>query len=139
MNILKIFSVYFRKVHLFAFPLKLHTTVFAFKILFIITDLTDDSCNWQFHLLLRLVVLLNMSFPFPSFLCVNCMVGYLTLFMYLWWWRTGNPGVLQSMGSQSIRHSLATEQQQMIQIFFASQIALWVSIFIIYNWSRVDL
>ena len=56
MNILKIFSVYFRKVHLFAFPLKLHTTVFAFKIIFVITDLTDDSCNWQFHLLLKLVV-----------------------------------------------------------------------------------
>ena len=28
-----------------------------------------------------------------------------------WWW-TGKPGVLQSMGSQRVRHNLATEQQQ---------------------------
>ena len=28
-------------------------------------------------------------------------------------WRTGKPGVLQSMGSQSIRHDWATEWQQM--------------------------
>ena len=28
-----------------------------------------------------------------------------------WWW-TGKPGVLQSMGSQRVRHDLATEQRQ---------------------------
>ena len=28
------------------------------------------------------------------------------------WWRTGKPGVLQSMGSQRAGHSWATEQQQ---------------------------
>ena len=28
----------------------------------------------------------------------------------MWWW-TGKPGVLQSIGSQSIRHNWATEQQ----------------------------
>ena len=28
--------------------------------------------------------------------------------------RTGKPGVLQSMGSQTVRHSRATEQQQMV-------------------------
>ena len=28
------------------------------------------------------------------------------------WWRTGKPGVLQSMGSQSVGHDLATKQQQ---------------------------
>ena len=27
------------------------------------------------------------------------------------WWRTGKPGVLQSMGSQRLRHNWATEQQ----------------------------
>ena len=27
------------------------------------------------------------------------------------WWRTGKPGVLQSMGSQRVRHDWATEQQ----------------------------
>ena len=32
------------------------------------------------------------------------------------WWRTGKPGVLQPMGSQRVRHSLATEQQQHAQI-----------------------
>ena len=29
-----------------------------------------------------------------------------------WWWRTGMPGVLQSMGSQKVGHDWATEQQQ---------------------------
>ena len=28
------------------------------------------------------------------------------------WWRTGKPGVLQSMGSQRARHNLVSEQQQ---------------------------
>ena len=28
------------------------------------------------------------------------------------WWRTGKPGVLQSMESQRVRHNLATEQQR---------------------------
>ena len=28
------------------------------------------------------------------------------------WWRTGKPGVLQSMGSQKVRHDWVTEQQQ---------------------------
>ena len=28
------------------------------------------------------------------------------------WWGTGRPGVLQSMGSQGVRHDWATEQQQ---------------------------
>ena len=27
------------------------------------------------------------------------------------WWRTGKPGVLQSMGSQRVKHNWATEQQ----------------------------
>ena len=30
-----------------------------------------------------------------------------------WWW-TGKPGVLQSMGSQRVRHDWATEQQQQL-------------------------
>ena len=28
------------------------------------------------------------------------------------WWRTGNPGVLQYLGSQRVRHNWATQQQQ---------------------------
>ena len=28
------------------------------------------------------------------------------------WWRTGKPGVLESMGSQIVRHNSVTEQQQ---------------------------
>ena len=31
---------------------------------------------------------------------------------YRRWWRTGKPGMLQSMGSQRVRHDLAMEQQQ---------------------------
>ena len=34
-------------------------------------------------------------------------------------WRTGKPGVMQSMGSQRVRHELATEQQQH---------AFWISV-----------
>ena len=30
-------------------------------------------------------------------------------------WRTGEPGILQSMGSQRVRHNLATKQQQQQQ------------------------
>ena len=41
----------------------------------------------------------------------------LTQWTWVWansrWWRTGKPGVLQSMGSQRVRHNLATEQQQL--------------------------
>ena len=38
-----------------------------------------------------------------------------TLWTWVWassgrWWRTGKPGVLQSMGSQRVRHDWATEQ-----------------------------
>ena len=32
------------------------------------------------------------------------------------WWRTGKPGMLQSMGSQSVRHDWAAEQQQLIDL-----------------------
>ena len=28
-----------------------------------------------------------------------------------WWWRTGKPGLLQSMGSQRVRHDWLTEQK----------------------------
>ena len=34
-----------------------------------------------------------------------------------WWW-TGKPVVLQSMGSQKIRHKVATEQQPIETVFF---------------------
>ena len=41
----------------------------------------------------------------------------LTQWTWVWaspgrWWRTGKPGVLQSMGSQRIKHDLVTDQQQ---------------------------
>ena len=39
------------------------------------------------------------------------------------WWRTGKPGVLQSMGSQRVRHDWVTEQQQQ---FRTSQVVLVV-------------
>ena len=39
----------------------------------------------------------------------------LTWWIWVWanfgkWWRTGKPGMLQSMGSQTVRHDRATEQ-----------------------------
>ena len=46
----------------------------------------------------------------------GCMAS-LTQWTRVWansrrWWRTGKPGVLQSMESQRVRHNLATEQQR---------------------------
>ena len=37
------------------------------------------------------------------------------------WWRTGRPGVLQSMGSQWIRHYIETEQKQQISVRMGKQ------------------
>ena len=34
------------------------------------------------------------------------------------WWRTGKPGVLQSMGSQRVRHDWVTEKQKQFKILF---------------------
>ena len=49
----------------------------------------------------------------------NKMVGMGSLIQWTWvwassgrWWRTGNPGMLQPMGSQRVGHDWATEQQQ---------------------------
>ena len=43
----------------------------------------------------------------------------LTQWTWVWassgsWWRTGRPSVVQSMGSQRVRHDWATEQQQTV-------------------------
>ena len=38
------------------------------------------------------------------------------------WWRTGKPGVLQSMGSQRIRHDWVNEQQQWQDVTLVSYI-----------------
>ena len=46
------------------------------------------------------------------------------------WWRTGMPGVLQSMGSQRIGHDWVTEQQQQQQHYhgpFVTASELWVT------------
>ena len=45
----------------------------------------------------------------------------LTRWTWVWasssrWWRTGKPDLLQSMGSQRVRHDWATEQQQLHQL-----------------------
>ena len=46
----------------------------------------------------------------------GCMAS-LTQWTWIWassgrWWRTGEPGTLQSKGSQRVRHNWATAQQQ---------------------------
>ena len=50
-------------------------------------------------------------------------------------WRTGKPGVLQSMGSQRVRHSLATEQQHHIpstvHFYCPRKAYIWTTIFLI--------
>ena len=55
----------------------------------------------------------------------------LTQWTWIWadsgkWWRIGKSGVLQSMGSQRVRHDLATEQQQ---LGIWSYWSLWTSFF----------
>ena len=35
------------------------------------------------------------------------------------WWRTGKPGVLQSLGSQWVWHDWATEQQQQMHLYLS--------------------
>ena len=42
-------------------------------------------------------------------------------------WRTGNPGVLQFMGSQRVRHNSSTEQQQQSQIEGGAPVVVTVS------------
>ena len=46
-------------------------------------------------------------------------IASLTEWTLIWansgrWWRTGKPGVLQSMGSQRVGHDLETEKQQLL-------------------------
>ena len=46
----------------------------------------------------------------------DSLMASLTWWTWVWaslgsWWWTGKPGVLQSMGSQRVRHNWATEQQ----------------------------
>ena len=57
-------------------------------------------------------------------------------------WRTGQPGVLQSIGLQRIRHNLATEPQQFGKCIYSSAQCQWMAnskysikqwAFIIYN------
>ena len=58
-------------------------------------------------------------------------VASLTQWTWVWvnsgsWWRTGRPGVLQSMGSQRVGHDWVTEQQQ--QLFWKLPIIFHYSI-----------
>jgi len=47
----------------------------------------------------------------------------------LWkWWKTGKPGMLQSMGLQSFRHGLATEQQKSLRSGCSNHCSYYVSI-----------
>jgi len=52
----------------------------------------------------------------------DCWMASPTQWTWVWansrrYWRTGKPGVLQSMGQQRVRHGLVTEQQQMNNVF----------------------
>ena len=41
------------------------------------------------------------------------------------WWRTGKPGILQSMGLQRVRHNWPTEQQQQILFLKLCFLKIW--------------
>ena len=49
------------------------------------------------------------------------------------WWRTGKPGVLQSMRSQKVRHNWVTEQQQHLFYTLLFSDILW---YIPYCWTK---
>ena len=50
------------------------------------------------------------------------------------WWKTGKPGVLQSVGSQRVGHYWMTEQQQLQIRISPSRILLWR----IHFWCNID-
>ena len=55
----------------------------------------------------------------------------LTQWTWVWanserWWRTGKPGVLQSMGSQRVEHEWATEQPEEVKII---RLVIWLQAF----------
>ena len=59
------------------------------------------------------------------------------------WWRTGKPGKLQSMGSQTAGHAWATEQQQGSRAYKMSilslccvHIKLLITVFHQNNWKK---
>ena len=64
--------------------------------------------------------------------CDRGWVGWmasLTQWTWVWassgsWWRTGKPGMLQSMGSQRVRHDWATELMYILYITFRLHVYL---------------
>ena len=58
----------------------------------------------------------------------RCWMASSTQWTWVWatsgrWWRTGKPGVLQSMGFLRVRHDWVTEEQQCTGAYF--KISLW--------------
>ena len=61
---------------------------------------------------------------------MRCWMASLTQWTWVWvdsgsWWWTGRPGVLQSMGSQRVRHDRATELNW-IQLSFTPCLSCWI-------------
>ena len=63
------------------------------------------------------ILLAKLCYPLPCFICLlqgqNCLLLQVSLDFLLLensggWWRTRKPGMLQSMGSQRVRHNWAT-------------------------------
>ena len=66
----------------------------------------------------------------------DCWMASLIQWTWVWvssgrWWRTGKPSVLQSMGSQRVRHDWATEQRSMNEGIFPSWSSFRCSCFVI--------
>ena len=60
-------------------------------------------------------------------------MGSLTQWTWVWassrrWWRTGKPGVLQSMGSQRVGHNWASEEQKQLLFNHLLQLKPWDSL-----------
>ena len=130
------------------FPLKEILKVFGLRYLLpgiswacavpCIYFLDEDDSSWQSPFRMPCIILsicrkwkektlllIPLSSAWPSSMCRAQWPSW----TWIWansrrWWRTGEPGMLQSMGSQRIRHDLATEQQQhqfhhLFNVFFS--------------------
>ena len=50
------------------------------------------------------------------------------------WWRTGKPGVLQSMGSQRVRHDWATELKDLMRLILGSKHTVLGKLWVLEVW-----
>ena len=74
---------------------------------------TVRKCSFSRSESLKLfIVFCNQRWHKPGVVCISLIITWIWASLGRWW-KTGKPGLLQSMGSQKIGHDLATEQQSL--------------------------